>query len=92
MDADGAWMAMDGADGCGWMWMDTDDGAGDYQVECNEKNYLLDVWGATSMWLSDDARGSGGGGHCHCAMVATVDRGCANGRVSCGCIECDADG
>ena len=55
MDMDGAWMAMDGVDGCGWMWMDADGGAGDYQVECNEKNYLLDVWGATSMWLSDDA-------------------------------------
>ena len=48
-----------------------------------KKKYLLDVWGATSMWLSDDTQG-GGDGRCRRAMVATVDRGCVNGRVACG--------
>ena len=71
--------------------MDVDGDAGDYQVECKEKKYLLDVWGATSMWLSNDTRG-GGDGCCCCAMVATVDHGCVNGHIACRCIECDADG
>ena len=48
MVADGTWMAVDGADGCGWTRMVrmVVAVACDYQVECKEeKKYLLDAWG-----------------------------------------------
>ena len=83
-------MAVDGADGCGWTPMVV---LVIIKSSVRGKKYLLDAWGATNMWLSDNARGGGGGRRRrHRAVVATVDRGCANGRVACGCIECDADG
>ena len=82
------WMKRMGVDGRGWTRMVV---LVIIKSSVRKKKYLLDVWGATSMWLSDDTRG-GGDGHCRRAMVATVDCGCVNGRVACGCIECDADG
>ena len=95
MDADERRWDVNGRGWSGWVWMGTNGDAGDYQIKCKGKKYLLDAWGATSMWLSDNARGGGGGGRGrgrHRAVVATVDRGCANGRIACRCIKCDADG
>ena len=90
MDADERRWDMNGRGWSRWPWMDTDGDAGDYQIECKgKKNTYLMHGGATSMWLSNNARGGGGGGGGggHCAVVATVDRGCVNGRIACGWIE-----
>ena len=77
-------MAVDGADGCGWTPMVM---LVIIKSSVRGKKYLLNAWGATSMWLSDNARGGRRRRHHHRAVVATVDRGCANGRVACGWIE-----